>query len=258
VGVVVSVNAQKEIREIIRKLKRHGVEVEQLPNGHWRTKTTPPVTMSYSPSDTNAARAAARDIRNHLGIDIRLSPAKRKDSANDFAMNRLRERALKQMERGASVADLARLTVACAEDKRIGGWPTTGAAEVGISGVMRGNRVVKQNHDALAAALGKLESASEKDFPKHLDKAAERFGKRRIAHKAEVVPLAREERPADPDPTAELRAENDARLEAAEVELREHEAGAALRRENADQIEVTLKIELGDRTLALFERLLAR
>lgn len=66
-----SQNAKKEMQAVVRKLRKRGVEVEQLPNGHYRTKTTPPITMAASPSDTNAARAATRDIRKYLGIDLR-------------------------------------------------------------------------------------------------------------------------------------------------------------------------------------------
>lgn len=66
-----SQNAKKEMQTLIRRLKKLGVEVELLPNGHYRTKTTPPITMAATPSDTNAARAATRDIRKHLGIDLR-------------------------------------------------------------------------------------------------------------------------------------------------------------------------------------------
>lgn len=249
-----SKDAQKEIREIIRKLKRHGIEVEQLPNGHYRTKTKPPVTMSFSPSDTNAARAAMREIREKLGIDIR-SSAKRKDSTNDFAMQRLRERALKQMERGASIADMARMAVAAAEDKRIGGWKSTNAAEVGINGCLHGRRLVKANHDALAAALRTLESASDKDFVKHLDKAAERFGKKRLAPtapKPEPEPATHHSTgPADGDDNLEVLAEEEHRARAADV--------VAIPAEIVPpRIEVTVKVELGDRTLALIERLIGR
>lgn len=249
-----SANAKKEMNELIRKLKQHGITCKQLPNGHWRTDSDPPLTFSFSPSDVNAARAAARDVRKHLGIDIRLS-GKRKDSANDFAMNRLRERTLKQAERGASVADLARLAVAESEDKRIGGWESLNAAEVGISGVLRGNRLVKQNHDALAAAVGKLEHADDKAFVKHLDKTAERFGKKRIAKLVESEQDVREVfPPVESEPEA-------AEPEQDVTEFAEALRPARIRGQIASatvpaKVEVTVKIEIGDETRRLIKSLL--
>jgi hypothetical protein len=267
-------NAKKEINEIIRKLKAHGVEVEQLRNGHWRTKTTPPVTMSFSPSDTNAAHAARRDLRRLLGIDLR-APQKKKGSTHDFAMQRLHARALAQMERGASIADLARMAVYESEAKRIGGWTSLNAAEVGISAMLKkGSRLMKPNHDAVAAALNKLESSTDDVFVKHLDKAAEHFGKTRIKAKAEPKSeKAETHHPAPAEATGSnlvglteeehrtMRAENDRRLEAAEVEVNELKDERlrlieAAEANGSGKVEVTVKIGLDEKTLALLTKLL--
>jgi hypothetical protein len=273
-----SANAKKEITQIRRKLAGMGIEIDQLPNGHYRTKTKPPITFSESPSDTNAAHQLRRDLRKYLGIDLR-SPQKKKGSAGDFAMQQLHKRTLAQMERGASVADLARLAIVESEAKRIGGWTSFAAAEVGISSLLRkGSRLMKANHDALAAALKTLESSNDAVFVKHLDKAAEHFGKTR--HKAKppepktqpkppegheiVKPMTEEEhKQARQSIRDAARSANDRRLQAAEAEITELKNERAQLVEDAEtnghgKVEVTVKIELGDRTLALIEKLVKR
>lgn len=236
----------KEINDLVRKLEQHGATVVPTGSGHLKaTLKGSSVILPSTPGRGRALANAYADVRKRLGVNVKVSHTKRKGTAHDFALERLRQRAMKQMGRGASVTDLARLAVIESDEKHIGAWTTHKSGVMGIGKLLKdAGRLTKPNHDALAAAIGKLESSDDRAFQQHLDKAAEKFGHKRIAHHA-VAPAPPEPEAPEPEPE----------------DLGDEIAADAAERESyktPSKIEVVVRVELAPETRQLLERLLDR
>ena len=231
---------RKQMKLLMERLTEAGCTVEQSGGGHYKIKRDGKTfSASVTPSGGRAVLDAYADARRILGVQVYMRGGpnkKRKDSVDDFSMSRLRERVSKEMRRGVTISDLARLAVAVPRERGNPTWKTHGAAAEGIRLMMHDptRRLTRVRHDALAAALNKIEHADDKALKKHLDWAAEFLDMKRISghavaptptpglEPAKVVRLLTPPSPEPPAPEPEpfrTEAEDDARTIVVRVEL---------------------------------------
>ena len=61
-----------EVRQLLRRVKAHGVSVEPTNSGHWRLRRgQQAITVSATPNGHYWLAKAVADIRRHLGVDLR-------------------------------------------------------------------------------------------------------------------------------------------------------------------------------------------
>jgi len=180
-----STDTKKQMKRLRDSLAEAGCAVENGGGGHIKiSRNGHTMTMPSTPSDHRSVLNAYAEARRIFGVPVylRAQPKKRKESVDDWAMRNIRKRARAQQDRGVTVSDLARLSVMVAEEKHIKGWKNEHSALEGIRVILKDEmrRLTRTRHDALAAALKKLESSDEKALALHLERAATHFGGKRI------------------------------------------------------------------------------